>query len=112
MRDDEPRWHPIMAAHEGPTGVWRMIDPMGKEYGRIELRRVNDGSEVRYKAVWRDEVLGWRDEVLGWATSLREACDRVHYAYIRDHSPGFRSGAPQEWELELERQRPSSVNDE
>ena len=23
-------WHPILAAVEGPTGVWRMIDPQGR----------------------------------------------------------------------------------
>lgn len=34
-------WHPIMAAVEGPTGVWRMVDPMGLEYGRVELRRID-----------------------------------------------------------------------
>lgn len=28
-------WHPIMAAVEGPTGVWRMVDPTGVEYGRV-----------------------------------------------------------------------------
>ncbi|WP_109211648.1 MULTISPECIES: hypothetical protein [Microbacterium] len=73
-------WHPIMAAVEGPTGVWRMVAPDGSEYGRIELRRVSDGAELRYKAVWRGDVLGW-------AVSLRDACWRVHMAYLRAHGP-------------------------
>lgn len=90
-------WHPIMAAVEGPTGVWRMVDPSGHEYGRIEIRRVGDG-EVRYKALRRGDVLGW-------ATTLREACMGVHRAELASRGPGGRSGAPEEWELEERRRR-------
>lgn len=64
-------WHPIMAAVECPPGTWRMVDPQGREYGRIEIRRVNDGEAVAYRAE-RDGV------VLGWATSLRLACWKIH----------------------------------
>ena len=74
-------WHPILCAHEGPAGTWRMIDAQGRTYGSIEIRRVMDGAEVRYKAVYRDVVIGW-------ATSLRVACERVHAAYVKDHGPG------------------------
>ena len=81
-------WHPIMAAVEGPTGMWRMVDPMGLEYGRVELRRVMNGTELRYKAVWRGEVLGW-------STTLREACWRVHEAFLRAHGPG--GGPAADW---------------
>nr|WP_169582825.1 hypothetical protein [Microbacterium thalassium] len=77
-------WHPILAAVEGPTGVWRMVAPDGREYGRIELRRVTNGARVRYKTVWRGEVLGW-------AATLREACWRLHGAYLAAHGP---SGGP------------------
>jgi hypothetical protein len=80
-------WHPILAAVEGPTGVWRMIDPQGREYGRVEIRRVMGGSDTRYKAVSRGEVLGW-------ATTLREACERVHGAYVRSHGPVPFAGYP------------------
>ncbi len=81
---DQPDWHPIMAAVEGPTGVWRMVAPDGVQYGTVELRRVMHGADVRYKAVWRGDVIGW-------ATTLREACFRVHMAYVSAHGP---SGAP------------------
>jgi hypothetical protein len=81
-------WHPIMAAVEGPTGVWRMVAPDGAEYGRVELRRVMDGAELRYKATWRGDVIGW-------AVSLREACWRVHIAYLRSHGPS--GGALADW---------------
>lgn len=54
-----PDWHPIMAAVEGPTATWRTVDPMGDEYGRIELRRVRDGADVRYRATSRGQVIGW-----------------------------------------------------
>ncbi|MFF2485261.1 hypothetical protein ACFVSU_02610 [Microbacterium sp. NPDC058062] len=77
-------WNPIQAAVEGPTGTWRMIDPMGHEYGRIELRRVRNGAEVRYKALCGDELLGW-------STTLRHACYRVHMAFLSAHGP---SGGP------------------
>lgn len=90
-------WHPIMAAVEGPTGVWRMVDPMGHDYGRVELRRVMNGAELRYRAIWRGDVLGW-------STTLREACYRVHMAFLAAHGP---SGEPKaEWgELTREAQR-------
>lgn len=88
----EPRWHPILAAVEGPTGTWRMVAPDGTEYGTIELRRVMNGTDLRYKATRGGEVLGW-------SVTLREACRQVHMAYVRAHGPAARSGAPAPWEL-------------
>ena len=74
-------WHPILAAVEGPAGVWRMVDPQGREYGAIELRRVAKGSETRYRCTYDGEVIGW-------ATTLREATSRVHQAFLSSHGPG------------------------
>lgn len=74
-------WHPILSAVEGPTGTWCMVDAQGREYGRIEIRRVMNGTDVRYRAVYRGDVIGW-------ATSLRLACERVHGAFVRAHGPG------------------------
>lgn len=68
-------WHPIMAAVEGPTGTWRMVDPHGREYGRVEIRRVMNGQQVAYKAVHRSEVIGW-------AHTLRLACHKIHMAHL------------------------------
>ena len=78
-------WHPILAAMERQPGTWEMIDPDGRVYGRIQIRRVADG--IRY----RTEHQG---ELLGWATSLRVACEKVHGTYIRAHGPGFRTATP------------------
>lgn len=78
----------MLAAVEGPTGVWIMVAPDGREYGRVELRRVSNGTELRYKAVWRDEVIGW-------ATTLREACWRIHLAFLSSHGPT--GGAMADW---------------
>jgi hypothetical protein len=75
-------WHPILAAVELEPGRWTMVDPAGREYGLIEIRRTPDG--IRYHCEHRGEEIGW-------ATSLKVACERVHYAYIRSHSPA--SGA-------------------
>ena len=78
-------WHPILAAVEARPGLWRMVDPSGREYGTIELVRVQDAGQqvLRYKAV-RDA------EIIGWATTLRRACEGVHQAYLRDHGPSAR----------------------
>lgn len=78
-------WHPILAAREARPGLWRMIDTLDREYGTIELRRVN--GDVRYKCTYRGDLIGW-------ATSLRVACERVHALFLRDHGPGHKSGAP------------------
>ena len=75
------KWHPILAAVEGPTGTWRMLDGLGKQYGTIEIRRVMNDTDTRYRVTFRDEVIGW-------ATTLRLACEQVHAAFLRAHGPG------------------------
>jgi len=77
-----------------------MVAPDGTEYGTIELRRVMNGTDLRYKATRSGEVLGW-------SVTLREACRQVHMAYVRAHGPGARTGAPADWELEQRRKGPS-----
>jgi hypothetical protein len=74
-------WHPILAAVEGPTGSWRMLDGLGKQYGTIEIRRVMNDTDTRYRVTFRGEVIGW-------ATTLRLACEQVHAAFLRAHGPG------------------------
>jgi hypothetical protein len=76
----------MLAAHEGPTGSWRMVDSMGVEYGRIALRRVGD-AEVRYRCEFGGELIGW-------ATSLRLACERIHHAFLSSHGPVPFAGYP------------------
>lgn len=76
-------WHPILSAQEGPAGTWRMIDPHGRVYGIIQIRR-RDG-EITYRA----EVDG---ELIGWANSLKLATHRAHVTHIR-HFAG-REGPP------------------
>ena len=73
-RSMAPEWHPILAAHEGPTGTWRMIDAQGRVYGTIQIRRLN--GEIRYRA----EVGG---ELIGWANSLKLATHQAHLAHLR-----------------------------
>ncbi|GAA1983171.1 hypothetical protein [Microbacterium pumilum] len=77
-------WHPILAAVEGPTGTWRMLDSLGEQYGTIEIRRVMNDTDTRYRATFRGEVIGW-------ATTLQYACEQVHRAFLRAHGP---SGGP------------------
>jgi len=72
-------WHPIMAAVEKVPATWDLVDPGGRVYGRVELRRTADGPRYRCS---RD------GEVLGWATSLRLACARLHDRELRAHGPG------------------------
>jgi hypothetical protein len=46
-----------------------------------------NGAETRYKAMRRGDVIGW-------AKTLREACERVHQAYLQAHGPGPFAGYP------------------
>lgn len=78
MARDEPRWHPLLAAVEGPLGTWRMLDPEGREYGVIRLVRL-DG-EPKYRAEFRGEHIGY-------GGTLRVACERVHHEYFVAHGP-------------------------
>lgn len=68
-------WHPMLATREGPTGTWHMLDPDGREYGRIEIRRVMNGTDVMHKATRPDGAVLW-------CRTLRAACERLHEAYL------------------------------
>lgn len=72
-------WHPILAAEEDPPGRWTMLTPDGEAYGAVEIRRAADG--IRYRCAFRGVELVP-------TTTLREACARVHSAYIATLSPG------------------------
>lgn len=72
-------WHPILAAQEDPVGTWRLVDPDGRRYALIELRRL-DG-QPRYRV-----TVG--EDVLGYARTLKMACEYGHRAYVRSHFPG------------------------
>ncbi len=84
-RDDQPRWHPLLAAVEPEPGVWVLIDTLQKPYGVVTIVRV-DG-HVRFRA----EHVG---NLLGYATTLRAAVERVHSAELRSLLPG---GGPNEY---------------
>lgn len=84
MAREEPKWHPIMAAVEGPPLTWRMLDTYGREYGRVRVVRV-DG-EPTYRAEFRGEHLGYE-------STLRVAVERVHSVFIRAHTPGGAAAA-------------------
>lgn len=83
-----PDWHPMLAAVEVSPGRWHMVEPAGRVYGVIELRRTADG--LRYRAAHRSDE---GDVALGWSTSLRHTCERVHRAYLTAMSP---ASAPNE----------------
>lgn len=82
-------WHPLVDAVEGPTGAWHLVDSSGARIGRIELRRVMNGSDLRYRVEFRGEVIGW-------ATTLRTACERLNQTFVRTHGPS--GGAVASWE--------------
>ena len=77
----------MLAALEGPPGTWRMIDSTGLHYGSIELCRVQSGSELRYRA-------SFRGDLIGWAADLRTACERIHQAFLASHGPGVEAAYP------------------
>lgn len=72
-------WHPLLAAEEGPAGLWTMLGPFNEPYGRVEIRR--DGDRVFYRS-WL------RDIELVPSSTLRGATMLVHRAYIATLSPG------------------------
>lgn len=45
---EQSRWHPLLAAQEGPTGTWSLLDAFDRVYGTIELRRVS-ATDLRYR---------------------------------------------------------------
>jgi hypothetical protein len=80
---ERSRWHPLLAAEEGPTGTWSFVDAFDRTYDTIELRRVS-ATDLRYRVCFRGEVIGW-------STTLRLACERLHAEFLRNHGP---SGGP------------------
>lgn len=69
----------MLATEEREPGTWTMVAPDGVEYGTVQIVR-KDG-EIRYRVT----ALG---KHAGWTTTLRAACERVHYAHISSLSPG------------------------
>lgn len=69
-----------MAAVEREPGVWTMVDSLGREYGRVEIRRTPDG--IRYRT---EAPVG---TLIGWGTTLRQSCSQAHHVYLSAHGPG------------------------
>lgn len=69
----------MLAAEERETGMWTMVDPDGREYGLVVIRRVDGRIAYRVTAMGRPA---------GYTGTLREACARIHHAFIASHSPG------------------------
>lgn len=84
MAREEPKWHPIIAAVEGPSLTWRMLDTYGREYGRVTVVRV--AGEPTYRVEFRGEHIGYEG-------TLRAAVERVHSVFIRSHTPGGAAAA-------------------
>lgn len=76
---ERSRWHPLLAAQEGPTGTWSLVDTFDRVYGTIELRRVG-ATDLRYR-------VSFRGELIGWSKTLRFACELVHAEFLRSHGP-------------------------
>jgi hypothetical protein len=64
------KWHPLLAAHEHPTGHWTMLDSRDQAYGSIVV------SGSGYLAT---DATG---ENVGRFRTLKEACERVHRRWI------------------------------
>jgi hypothetical protein len=65
-----------------------MIDSLGVEYDVIDIRRVMNGTDTRYRATFRTEVIGW-------STSLLTACEKVRRASLATMGPS--GGARADW---------------
>lgn len=76
---EQSRWHPLLAAREGPTGAWSLVDAFDRVYRTIELRRVS-ATDLRYR-------VSFRGDAIGWSTTLRIAGERLHAEFLRNHGP-------------------------
>ncbi len=50
VRDDGPRWHPMLLARENPPTHWDFLDAVHKVAGTIDLRRTQDGPRTASSA--------------------------------------------------------------
>lgn len=83
MGQPEPKWHPLLAAVEGPVGTWRMVDSLGAQYGLIRLVRVN--GEPKYRVEFKGRHVGY-------GGTLRSSCEKVQAEFIRNVAPSERIG--------------------
>jgi len=81
------KWHPLLAAHEQPTGHWTMLDSRDQAYGTILA------SGKGYLAT---DATG---ENVGRFRTLREACERVHRRWIASFGAATRGQAVVQPEL-------------
>jgi hypothetical protein len=77
LTGEKPGWHPLLAAIEGPPGVWRMTAQF-EFYGWIRIVRM--AGQVGYRAE-RDD-----GELFGYFTNVRGAAAALHADFISDHS--------------------------
>ncbi len=70
-------WHPMLAAIEGPPGVWRMTAQF-EHYGWVRIVRIRD--QVGYRAELEDGLL------LAHFTSLRAGASALHAHFLAEHS--------------------------
>ncbi|THG33202.1 hypothetical protein [Naasia lichenicola] len=70
------KWHPMLAAHEQPTGHWTMLDSRDHAYGTIVV------SGSGYLAT---DATG---ESVGRFRTLKEATERVHRKWIASFGAG------------------------
>ncbi|WP_141144842.1 hypothetical protein [Schumannella sp. 10F1B-5-1] len=47
---EEPRWHPVLATRESPTGTWTLVAPDSREYGRVQILRRGPAAEASLPA--------------------------------------------------------------
>lgn len=84
LAGDVPRWHPVLAAIEGPPGVWRMTAQF-EFYGWIRFVRIAD--QVGYRAENED------GQLFGYFTNIRAAAFALHVEFVTEHArPGGING--------------------
>lgn len=81
---EKPKWHPMLAAVEGPPGVWRMTAQF-EFYGWIRIVRIAD--EVGYRA---ETEAG---NLFGYFRNMRAAAFALHVEFVTSHAePGGING--------------------
>lgn len=64
-----PDWPPMLAAEERAPGTWTMVAPDGREYGLVEIRRLDGRITHRVTEMRQPDAVKRSSRGVRWAAS-------------------------------------------